>query len=179
MKINNLSLIIFLLLAITSCSSAYIKGGYYFESAKRQSFYGNDKKHLYIGFSNQYVYNKIGFNAYSPSTADIDLLSEFNYQPKHLLFSYHSSTERQAMAILMSKQEINMNDFLKKEEEKGSVFYYKITQKTRFSYAQNIYPYGNKYILVIEKYPNITSTKKGKANGEKTRIFPEVLKEKP
>ena len=164
-------------LILSSCSSAFIKDGYFLKT-NTASYYGNDKENIYINFSDKFTYNEIGFNANNLSTNDVDLAKEFKIKPEKLLFSYHSSSGRQAMAFLLNKNQVNFVDFVSKKIE-NTEYYYKTSENERYVYRQNIYPFKNKFVKVIEKSPIYLSKNSSKEGNEKTKIFPEITTIKP
>ena len=162
---------------IISCATPFYKGGYLFVKDYK-SYFGNDKKKIYVKFSDKYIYDRIGFNANLLSTNDLELAKEFNVEPKHILFSYHSNSGKEVMAFLVNKSQIDLNG-LTKENDNSSIFYFKTVEKNKFFYRENIYPFQNQFVKIIEKSPIFLDKNGIKIIGDKTKIFPQITAEKP
>ena len=163
--------------SLLNCASPFYKGGYMFEN-NFKSYFGNDAKKIYINFSDKYFYSKIGFNANQLSTNDLELAEEFGVQPKKILFSYHSNSGREVMAFLLKKNQIDLQIF-EKENDDNSTFFFKTNKKANYIYRENVYPFQNKFIKIIEKSPNFLDKNGEKIIDDKTRIFPIISNEKP
>jgi len=175
----------FLCCFTVSCSAGFQKGGYYFAKEDKnpldnECYYGNDRKKIYFRFSEKYSYSKQNFNADKIKSKDILLLKELDIKPsRKLLFSYHSFG-RDMIAMLESRSFPGEMEYRKIISENGKSFWYRFSKSDSAIVIDNLYPFGKKYIRVIEKTKMLPNTK-SKNIGEKqeTFIFPEISMEKP
>ena len=172
--------ILFLILfsvILSSCAAPFYKGGYMFDK-NNKSYFGNDAQKIYINFSDKFYYSKIGFNTNNLSTDDLELAEEFKVAPKHILFSYHSNSGKQVMAFLLNKRQIDLSAFLKENDE-NPIFYFKTIEKKQLIYRENIYPFQNTFVKIIEKSPIFLDKNGEKVVSDKTKIFPQISSKKP
>ena len=176
---RTLTILFFILFSaiLSSCAAPFYKGGYMFNKNSK-SYFGNDTRKIYINFSDKYYYSKIGFNANNLSTNDLELAEEFKARPKHILFSYNSASGKQVMVFLLNKRQIDLNSFQKAVTE-NEVFYFKTIEKNNFTYRENIYPFQNNFVKIIEKSPSFLDKNGQKVLDDKTKIFPLISTEKP
>jgi hypothetical protein len=172
----NLLMTIFCLLFL-SCATPFYKGGYMFKKNSKD-YFGNDNKKIYVKFSDKYIYDRIGFNANQLSTNDLELAEEFKVEPKQILFSYHSNSGKEVMTFLLNKNQVELDTFTK-ESDGNSIFYFKTSEKANYVYRENVYPFQNKFIKIIEKSPNFLDKNGRKIIDDKTRIFPIISDKKP
>ena len=126
---------------------------------------------MLLGLSDKYVYRKENFNATELTVETEKLLTEFGIQkPKNILFSYGSNM-RMAAAFLMRKNEVDLRSYKKAFTDKNQEFYFKRTEDDRNVYLENIYPYKNRFIRVVERN---MKTKNQDKYYEQTFIFPEI-----
>lgn len=163
------------LMVLISCNT-YYKGGYYFTDEVGYSYYGNDRKHLYIQLSDKFLYSEENFNAKELNKADVELLNEFNLKPRNILFSYHS-TDREAMTFLMPKNRINLVEGKTMRTAEGVILNYQSFVKGGYVYRKNLSPYKNRYLMVIEK--TLLPAKQNQMKATKTLIFPKITSKKP
>lgn len=178
MKILKYLAITILCLLLSSCAAKYISGGYYFLDQNQKSYYGNDAQKLFILLSDKFAYDKQEFNCEKISEKDKRLLADFNLKPKHLLFSYHSSSGRESIAFLENGNPNKFKSYKKLDAENLDI-YYKTKITKRNIYRENIYPFRNKYIHVLEKSPIFFDRKKDSTSVHKAKIFPLILNKKP
>lgn len=176
-KVLSIVIVILYGATLSSCAKPFYKGGYMFDK-NNKSYFGNDAQKIYINFSDKYYYSKIGFNANNLSTNDLELADEFKVIPKDILFSYNSSSGKQVMAFLLSKRQIDLNSF-KKADTENTVFYFKTIEKNHFTYRENIYPFQDNFVKIIEKSPYILDKYGAKITDDRTRIFPIISNKKP
>lgn len=163
---KNIFLFAFLLIT-TSCASTFRKGGAYKTEGFNKTYYINKKSGIKISFSGKYFYRKENFNAMELTPKTEKLLKDFNIvKPKNILFSYDSGT-RAALAILISKSQIDFDKYQDGVSDKNQTFYYNERED-----LQNLYPYKNKYVRVIER-SSLRIHKK--PTNHQTFIFPEIL----
>ena len=169
---------------IISCSSGFKKGGYYFqengETVFHKDYYGNDRKKIYFRFSEKFAYSKENFNAGKLKKEDSVFFNEIHLKPsRKMLFSYHSFG-RNMVAILENHSFKNKENYKTKIAENGKSFLYQSSKNDSAMIIDNLYPFGRKYIRVIEKSkinPNIKP--KSEAEKQEVFIFPEITKKKP
>lgn len=159
------------LLITTSCASTFRKGGAYKSEGFNKTYYINKKSGIKISFSDRYVYRKENFNATKLTPKTEKLLKDFNIvKPKNILFSYDSGT-RAALAILISKSQIDFDKYQHGAPDKNQTFYYSEREDQQNLYLENLYPYKNKYVRVIER-SSLRIHKK--PTNHQTFIFPEI-----
>lgn len=156
---------------LTSCASAFKKGGAYKSDGFNKTYYINEKSGIQISFSDKYFYRESNFNASELTSKTEKLLKDFKIvKPKNILFSYDSGT-RSALAMLISKHQIDFEKYQQTLSDKNQKFYFKEREDNHYLFLENIYPYKNKYVLVIER-----SSKRihKKPDNHQTFIFPEI-----
>lgn len=175
----------FLCCFTVSCSAGFKKGGYYFAKENKNPFdnecyYGNDRKKIYFRFSEKYSYSKQNFNADKVENKDISLLKELNIKPsRKMLFSYHSFG-RDMIAILEPHSFPPRKEYRKITAENGKLLLYRFSKSDSAIVIDNLYPFGKKYIRVIEKTKMLPNSKSRNIDEkQQVFIFPEISKEKP
>ena len=166
--------------SLYSCSRSFKRGGYYF-SNNQKSYYANDRKKIYFQFAEKFVYNEDNFNATQLSLQDLAFLEEFHIKPsRKILFTYHSFG-RDMVAILEPKSAKTKLQYKLVEIEDGTVFLSKTTIQDSVLVVQNLFPFKNKYIRVIEKTRRTPVLKKEKEKSklQGVYIFPSISSSKP
>lgn len=153
------------------------------ETKDFKSYYGNDRRKIYLLFSDQFVYSKENFNAGKISENDEVLLKNFGLKPnRKLLFSYHSGGNRSMTAQISRKNVLRKNNFKKIETGNSKLLYFRTFENDTAIFIDNLIPYKRKFIRIAERSKKIPlSIKDSSENKEKqqTFIFPEVFTEKP
>lgn len=163
------------LTVLLSCNS-YYSGGYYITDKDNRSYYGNERRHLYIQLSDKFLYREDTFNVKELRSSDVQLLCEFNLKPRSILFSYHSM-DRESITLLKSKSKINLSEWKIMRAVDGANIYYQSFVKKGYVYRKNLYPYKNRYIMVLEK--TAVPSKLNQIKPTRTLIFPKILSKKP
>lgn len=165
---------------LMSCSPRFKKGGYYY-SDKNKSYYGNDRKKIYFQFSPRFSYSERNFNALQYLPRDFKMLKEFAIQPsQRVLFTYHSYGRNMA-AVLEPKSLGKNTRYHEVKTSNGRSFLYHSETQDSAIVVDNLYPFKNRYIRIIEKTKRLPGNApvKQKSEQQETFIFPEITDKKP
>ncbi len=177
---KNIAYFFIIVLLLQSCSPRFKSGGY-FHAEKLKSFYANDRKKIYFQFADKFSYTKENFNAAQFKPLDYKVLKEFNVKPsRKILFTYHSFG-RNMVAVLEPKFFADKTNYKEVKTGNGRSFLYRSETMDSAMVVDNLYPFKNKYIRVIEKTKRIpgNSAVKPKSQQQETYIFPEISAQKP
>lgn len=165
---------------LSGCAKNFYKNGYYGTSSKGD-YYGNDHKKLYLFFSDRFLYRESNFHADKLSDADCALLSDFGItKPKKMLFAYHSPNSRSVIAFYVGRAAIDFSLYEKYNTVDNRVVYFKNRDDESGHYADNIYPFKNRYLRIIEKtYFDKKRSSKIVVNKPEAYIFPVITTVKP